>query len=155
MNSLQTLSASKNNNTYNVQRDQWASNVQLSTGRSRLMRCMLFVNTETAQSHTWGIFIQDTTYFILIQWSIWPYESHWTEICCIPYENASLMGLHNLCIIFGCSHYLQTVYLKKKPGLIFLNFFKLLEILVSKESSYFCFNNLWEILQLQYDPFPK
>ena len=56
-------------------------------------------NTEIAQSRTWGIFIRNTAYFTVIQWSMTLpclrfIESH--GVCHIPYENASCTGLHNL-----------------------------------------------------------
>ena len=48
----------------------------------------LKINTEIAQSRMWSIFIQDTVYFIVIQWSM-TFSLNRSEICCIPYENTS------------------------------------------------------------------
>ena len=53
-----------------------------------------------AQSRAWGIFIRDTAYFIVIQWSMTYASLNHNGIYLIPYENASCTGLRNLCIMY-------------------------------------------------------
>ena len=53
-----------------------------------------WVNTEIVQSHTWDIFVWDTTYSIVTQWSVRSYliESRWSMLYpvqkCLIYKTA-------------------------------------------------------------------
>ena len=66
----------------------------------------VFQNREVANSHMWGIFVQDIAYFNVIQWQVIP---HWITMNYPIYENASRTRFCNLpnacCMTQTLSHF--------------------------------------------------